>query len=63
VPNRGGAWKDHRTVLNGILWRLNTGAPWLDLLSRYGPWQTVYDRCVRWRKNGTWLRLMHALQT
>jgi len=30
-PNR-----DHRTVLNGILWRLRTGAPWRDLPARYG---------------------------
>jgi transposase len=59
---RGGAWKDHRTIINGISWRLHTGAPWRDLPERYGPWQTVYDRFVRWRKDGTWLRLMHALQ-
>jgi transposase len=24
---RGGQWKDDRTMLNGIFWRLNTGAP------------------------------------
>ncbi|WP_255508218.1 IS5 family transposase [Myxococcus sp. AB036A] len=60
---RGGARKDHRTILNGILWRLHTGAPLRDLPSRYGPWQTVYDRFVRWRKDGTWLRLMRTLQT
>lgn len=59
---RGGAWKDHRTVLNGILWRLHTGAPWRDVPARYGPWQTVYDRFVRWRRDGTWLRLVQALQ-
>ncbi|MGF1583031.1 MAG: transposase, partial [Gemmataceae bacterium] len=28
---RGGQWKDHRLVLNGILWILATGAPWRDL--------------------------------
>ncbi|NMO13891.1 IS5 family transposase [Pyxidicoccus fallax] len=60
---RGGAWKDHRTILKGILWRLHTGAPWRDLPSRYGPWQTVYSRFVRWRKDGTWLRPMRTLQT
>ena len=37
---RGGQWRDHRTVLNGILWKLRTGAPWRDLPERYGPWQT-----------------------
>jgi transposase len=28
---RGGQWRDHRTVINGILWKLRTGAPWRDL--------------------------------
>jgi transposase len=49
-------------VLNGIIWRLRTGAPWRDIPSRYGPWQTCYDRFVRWRRDGTWLRLLHTLQ-
>jgi transposase len=36
---RGGQWRDHRTVINGILWKLRTGSPWRDLPERYGPWQ------------------------
>jgi transposase len=34
---RGKQWKEHREVVNGILWRIRTGAPWRDLPSRYGP--------------------------
>src|SRR5215207_782163 len=60
---RGGQWEDHRKVINGILWRLRTGAPWRDLPSRYGPWQTCYDRFVRWRRDGTWDRLLSRVQT
>jgi transposase len=60
---RGGQWHDHRTVINGILWRLRTGAPWRDLPNRYGPWQTCYDRFVRWRRDGTWDRLLTHVQT
>ena len=37
---RGGRWRDHRTVINGILWKLRTGSPWRALPERYGPWQT-----------------------
>lgn len=59
----GGRWKAHRTVINGILWKLRTGAPWRDLPSRYGPWQTCYDRFVRWRRDGTWERLLADVQT
>ena len=59
---RGKQWKDHRTVVNGILWKLRTGAPWRDLPERYGPWQTCYDRFVRWRRDGTWERLLAQAQ-
>src|SRR5215203_7560352 len=34
------------------------GAPWRDLPERYGPWQTCYDRFSRWRRDGTWDRLL-----
>jgi transposase len=60
---RGRPWTDHRQVINGILWKLRTGAPWRDLPERYGPWQTVYDRFVRWRRDGTWDRLLTHAQT
>ena len=58
---RGQQWADHRRVINGILWKLRTGAPWRDLPERYGPWRTVYARFVRWQRDGTWDRLLaHA---
>jgi transposase len=57
----GRPFKDHRTLVNGILWHLHTGAPWPDTPDRYGPWQTVYDRFNRWRKDGTWARILVSL--
>lgn len=57
----GHPWKDHRPLVNGILWHLHTGAPWPDTPRRYGPWQTVYDRFNRWRKDGTWAKILDAL--
>jgi transposase len=60
---RGKQWADHRRVINGILWKVRTGAPWRDLPERYGPWQTCYDRFVRWRRDGTWDRLLAQVQT
>ena len=60
---RSQQWKDHRKVINGILWKLRTGAPWRDLPKRYGPWQTCYDRFVRWRRDGIWDRLLAHEQT
>ena len=60
---RGKQWKDHRQVVNGIFWKIRAGAPWRDLPERYGPWQTCYDRFARWRRDGTWDRLLAHAQT
>ena len=60
---RGRPWTEHRKVINGILWKVRTGAPWRDLPEEYGPWQTCYDRFVRWRRDGTWDRLLAHVQT
>ena len=59
---RGGQWTGHRAVIDGILWKLRTGAPWRDLPARYGPYQTCADRLYRWRRDGTWERLLAAAQ-
>lgn len=59
--SKGHPWKDHRQVINGILWVLATGTPWRDAPERYGPWQTLYDRFNRWRRDGTWDRILAAL--
>jgi transposase len=53
---------DHRTIIDGILWRLRTGAPWRDVPARYGPWSTVYSRFRRWRLAGLWDRIFAAVQ-
>lgn len=61
-PRRGRPAHDHRTILNGILWRLNTGVPWRDLPERYGPWRTVYSRFRRWQHDGVWERVFAAVR-
>lgn len=58
---RGRRWTDHRRVINGILWVLNTGAAWRDMPERFGAWQTIYHRFNTWTKDGTWQRIMQAL--
>jgi transposase len=61
-PHTGRPANDHRTILNGMLWILRTGAPWRDLPERYGSWKTVASRFRRWRDAGIWDRILHALQ-
>ena len=53
-PKRGRPAKDHRGLINAILWVLRTGAPWRDLPECYGPWQTAASRFYRWQKIGVW---------
>jgi transposase len=54
-PRTGRPAKDHRPVLEGILWVLRTGAPWRDLPEHpFGPWPTYATRFYRWRKAGIW---------
>ena len=59
---RGERWRDHRTVVNGILWKLTTGVPWRDVPARYGPWQTLHSRLLRWQRDGTWAKLLRHVQ-
>jgi transposase len=61
-PRTGRRNRDHRRILNGILWIHRTGAPWRDLSERYGPVGTVSSRFYRWRQSGVWARNLSALQ-
>lgn len=45
---------DNRPIVNGILWRVRTGAPWRDVPEKYGKWMTVYQRFRRWSAAGVW---------
>ncbi|MFP1628069.1 IS5 family transposase [Streptomyces sp. 5K101] len=59
---RCGRWRDHRQVVNGVLYRIRTGVQWRDLPERYGPWKTVHERHRRWSADGTWERLLQRVQ-
>lgn len=48
-------------MLNGIFYMLRTGSPWRDLLERYGPHTTVYNRFNRWARAGVWVRVFETL--
>ena len=41
---------DDRTLLDGMLYILWTGAPWRAMPVEFGPWQTVYDRFAEWEE-------------
>jgi len=60
---RGGRWRNHRQVIEAIAWRYRTGAPWRDLPEEFGPFQTIWKRHDRWSRDGTWERLVTAVQS
>jgi transposase len=59
---RGGRWRNHRQVIEGIAWRYRTGAPWRDVPEEFGPFQTLWQRHDEWSRDGTWERLVTAVQ-
>jgi len=61
-PRQGHRWNDHRTVINGILFRTRTGCPWRDLPAEYGNWKTVYGRHRRWSLDGRWEQILNRLR-
>ena len=46
--------KNHRNMIEAILWKHRTGAPWRDLPEEFGPWISVFTRFNRWSKVGLW---------
>ena len=60
---KGRPFRDHRQVIEGIVFRYRCGIAWRDLPERFGPWQSVYDRHVRWSGDGTFDRLLAAAHT
>jgi len=62
VGEKGGRpFQDARSILNGVLWILRTGAPWADLPRRYPPYQTCHRRFQRWVKDGVLEQLLRRL--
>jgi transposase len=50
-------------VIDGMLWVHASGASWRDLPEEeFGPWQMIYDRYNRWRKEGLWQQISKALR-
>jgi len=60
-PGRPPKWT-RRQLIDGIRWRTRAGVPWRDVPQRYGPWESVYGLFRRWQRDGTWARMLAAVQ-
>lgn len=47
-------WKNDRNIMEAILWKLRTGAPWRDIPKELCVWKTAYNRFNRWSLKGLW---------
>ena len=59
---RGNVKHDSRTLLNGMLYVLENGCKWRALPERFGPWNTVYQRCRRWARKGVLGKVFNGLR-
>ena len=58
---RGKNRVDDRRVISGILHVLKSGCRWCDCPPEYGPPTTIYNRFVRWSRQGVFARIFAAL--
>ncbi|MBQ0897986.1 IS5 family transposase [Micromonospora sp. U56] len=61
-PGRPPTWTK-RQLIDGIRWRTRVGAPWRDVPECYGSWAAAYGLFRRWQRDGTWVKILTALQT
>lgn len=58
---RGRPFRDHRMVVEGIIYRYRTGVAWRDVPECFGPWQTVWKRHRLFSGDGTWDKILTVL--
>ena len=58
---RGRPFREHRQVVEGIVFWLRTAVPWRGLPLEFGRWQMVCKRHDRFARDWTWDRVLTAL--
>ena len=59
---RGQLLADTRSVLEGVLWILQTGAQWAELPGeKFPPYQTCHRRFQQWVREGTLVEVLRAM--
>lgn len=60
-PETGRPARDHRLIVEGMLWVARTGSSWREMPARFGPRSTVASRYQRWVKEGLWACILQVL--
>ncbi len=53
--------KGNRTFIDAVMWIAKTGSPWRYFPKRYGKWNSVYRRFIRWSQKGVWQMIFNTL--
>ena len=53
---------DVRRVGSGIIYAIKHGLQWKDAPDEYGPHKTLYNRFVRWNRNGIFNKIFNDLK-
>ena len=46
--------RNSKDIIEAILWKLRTDAPWRDIPDDFFPWKTAYNCFNRWARRGLW---------
>jgi hypothetical protein len=57
----GRPYRNHRQILDGMLWVMAAGTSWRQMPPAFGPWQTIYYRFQRWKREGLWANIRTIL--
>jgi transposase len=58
----GRPMREHRPLVEGAIYRYRAVIAWRDLPAEFGPWQTVWRRHHLFSTDGTWDKVLTALQ-
>ena len=61
VRDSGVTAKDTRLFLEAVLWRVRVGGPWRDLPTRFGEWNSIFQRFRRWAQADVFQRIFEAV--
>ena len=53
--------EDVRRFIEAVAWVGRNGAPWRELPSRFGKWNTLFKRFRRWVKGGVFRNIFNGL--
>ncbi|WP_166144642.1 transposase [Methylosinus sp. RM1] len=60
--NAGRPPRDHRRVIDDVLWIALTGGAWRELPAEYGNWSSVYRQFLRWSEGRPMAPSAHGAQ-